>query len=71
MNFSFFVISGSDMAYKFDDKMKNEIGQKNSAKNLKNLNQMSQKNIFWEISKIFELHMLYTGFRGVEHDVTG
>ena len=28
---------------------------------------MSQKNI-WQISKIFELDMLYTVFRGVEDD---
>ena len=32
-------------------------------KNLKNFHRMSQKKNFWEISKIFELDMLYTVFR--------
>ena len=41
-------------------------------KNFKNFNQISQKKIFfWEIFKIFELDMLYTVFRCVEHDAIG
>ena len=37
----------------------------------KNFKQMSQKNFFWEIPKIFELDMLYTIFRFVEHYAVG
>ena len=53
--------------------MYNTIGffKKNSKKNFKNFSQISQKNFFWEISKNFELDMLYTVFRGVEHDAIG
>ena len=41
-------------------------------KNFKIFSQSSQKKIFFlEISKIFELDMLYTIFRGVEHDAIG
>ena len=41
-------------------------------KKIKNFSQISQKkNFFWEISKNFELDMLYTVFRGVEHDAIG
>ena len=39
-----------------------------SKKNFKNFSQISQKKFFWEISKNFELDMLYAVFRGVEND---
>ena len=42
-----------------------------SKKKFKNFSQISQKKKFWEISKNFELDMLYTVFRGVEHDAIG
>ena len=40
-------------------------------KNSKILAKSVRKIFFWEISKNFELDMLYTVFRGVEHDAIG
>ena len=54
--------------------MYNTLGfsKKIRKKNSKNFSQISQKKkFFWEISKNFELDMLYTVFRGVEHDAIG
>ena len=40
-----------------------------STKNFKNSSQ--KKKVFWEISKNFELDILYTVFQGVEYDAIG